>query len=129
MLKLKELEDLLNEGYFDFQGYIEMHGGPHDFVLYDEKSRDYAERRVKGWIKRGSNNYVFIPHCFDNNEDNINATVEFLEIRRRGKKVTNPLKVQMRTGQIFHWTYKNLFSGTLESLEDLKRLLKQLEIE
>ncbi len=128
MLKLKELEDILKEGFFDFPNYIEMHGGPHDFVLYEEGSRGHVHRNVKGWIKRGHRNYVFTPWCYDCVSEKPETTVEHLVIRRRGKKIDYSLKFQREMGQAWYWSSEKIFDGRIESLEDLKRVLKQIGI-
>ncbi len=125
-LKLKELEDLLDVGYFDFQNYIEMHGGPHDFVLYENEAKKHVHKRSKGPIKIERIYYRFTPWCYQSVDENEEATIEYLQIYERGKKVYNSNKTYRETGQEWYWVYEKIFSGEIDSLEDLKRLLKQI---
>ncbi len=127
-LKLRELENFLDEGYFDYQGYIEMHAGPHDFVLYEKGSENYEDRHLRSWIKWDSGNYIFTPHCYDAVKDNKEATVEYLEIYKRGRKIPYSAKIIRQEGKEWYWSRERIFAGVLESLEDLKRLLKQIGI-
>lgn len=128
MLKLKELEELLNEGYFDYPNYVEMHGGPHDFVLYENEAKKHVYKRPKGPIKIDGLYYIFTPWAYDPVHERVDSAIEYLKIQIRNKKIQNSDRSYRETGQAWYWTYETIFKGEIDSLEDLKKLLKQLGI-
>ncbi len=143
MLTIKELETYLakysNNAKFDYDAYIEMHGGPHDMGLHSEKGTEGNPYDTYiPWVCIPSSFYGDIYYGFiisadgTSREDNKRRKYEVLDLvikKRSDKKRSFKHKYSSHTNKDYYYISETLFKGKVENLEDLKKLFKQLGIE
>lgn len=125
LITIKELEDYLNLGNFEHGGYMEFHGGLHTLNLYKDGI-------YQGWVNINDCYYSISIEAYEPSSEDTGkhkSKVEELNIHRRGS-ITNDLPKYAKKRK-HSWYYKTdlIFKGQIETLDDLKKLFKQLGID